>query len=222
MTSVLLLNLLTELQPLYAAGDAALTDVPLTLGAAVTTVDLTDDALGPAWDKLTAADAARPAARSRAGRTPWTRSPGAGGISTPPRALCTVTAPRRMERAGVESSAVWPGLSRGPWPPARGKSGPPDPACPGGDRSHRGTPGWPMGARSRRGPRLHQPPASVARHRPHAAGPRFRVHPPAHAPRPVKPRLDRGFGEDRVRDTDLRQRVHPIARRVCGGQRRQV
>ena len=55
----LLLNLLTERQPLYAVADAfALTDVPLLLGADVTAADLTDDALGRALDKLAAAGAA--------------------------------------------------------------------------------------------------------------------------------------------------------------------
>ncbi len=52
----LVLNLLTDRQPLYQVTDAfRLTDVPLLLGPGVTAEDLTDDALGRALDKLAAA-----------------------------------------------------------------------------------------------------------------------------------------------------------------------
>ena len=52
----LVLNLLTDRQPLYQVGDAfQLTDVPLLLGPGVAAEDLTDDALGRALDKLAAA-----------------------------------------------------------------------------------------------------------------------------------------------------------------------
>ena len=55
----LILNLLTDRQPLYPVTDAfRLTDVPLLLGPGVTAADLTDDALGRALDKLAAAGAA--------------------------------------------------------------------------------------------------------------------------------------------------------------------
>ena len=55
----LILNLLTDRQPLYQVTDAfRLTDVPLLLGPGVTAADLTDDALGRALDKLAAAGAA--------------------------------------------------------------------------------------------------------------------------------------------------------------------
>jgi hypothetical protein len=47
----LVLNLLTDHQPLYQVMDAfRLTDVPLLLGPGVTAEDLTDDALGRALD----------------------------------------------------------------------------------------------------------------------------------------------------------------------------
>ncbi len=52
----LVLNLLTDRQPLYQVTDAfRLTDVPLLLGPGVAAEDLTDDALGRALDKLAAA-----------------------------------------------------------------------------------------------------------------------------------------------------------------------
>ena len=52
----LVLNLLTDRQPLYQVTDAfRLTDVPLLLGPGVAAADLTDDALGRALDKLAAA-----------------------------------------------------------------------------------------------------------------------------------------------------------------------
>ncbi len=52
----LVLNLLTDRQPLYQVGDAfQLTDVPLLLGPGVAAEDLTDDVLSRALDKLAAA-----------------------------------------------------------------------------------------------------------------------------------------------------------------------
>ena len=55
----LILNLLTDRQPLYQVTAAfRLTDVPLLLGPGVTAADLTDDALGRALDKLAAEGAA--------------------------------------------------------------------------------------------------------------------------------------------------------------------
>lgn len=55
----LVLNLLTDRQPLYQVTDAfRLTDVPLLLGPGVAADDLTDDALGRALDKLAAASPA--------------------------------------------------------------------------------------------------------------------------------------------------------------------
>ena len=55
----LIINLLTDREPLYPVGEAFnLTDVPLLLGAGITAADLTDDALGRALDKLAAAGAA--------------------------------------------------------------------------------------------------------------------------------------------------------------------
>ena len=52
----LLVNLLTDREPLYPVPEAfRLTDVPLLLGAGIMAADLTDDAWGRALDKLAAA-----------------------------------------------------------------------------------------------------------------------------------------------------------------------
>ena len=97
----LILNVVTEREPLYQVDDTfRLTDPALLLGAGITGDDLADDALGRALDKFAQAGPAEVFSAVRRGRTRSRPSTAAACTGIRRRRRCMVGIPRRTGPTG--------------------------------------------------------------------------------------------------------------------------